>query len=275
MARVAAHESRSNGALPAWLYIVLLLLSLPALYLTLSALLYLVIWAFAGTPTVGVLGGATLRWFSVLWARDGLVAAVVLSTVIAAISSTLGVFLVVLVGYYAQCLGGHYDRVLTSVLLLPLVFPTSVYALSLQYVTGTLELPRLTVLILANLALLLPIQYLVVAAGNGRIASSTLWAAATCGADPWRAMIRVYVPLMADAFAAAWALGALAAFDEIMVTIFLWNAPTAPVAKVLWDLYGRSSEPIPATVAVILLAVAGGGAAVVFASFRILARRRP
>jgi ABC-type spermidine/putrescine transport system permease subunit II len=246
-----------NGSL---LGLLLLLgtLSTPAIVLSVSPVFYSVLWATCGTSTTGVLGRCSAHWFrSVLgdsswWMSCGL------SCAVAACASTAAVVVVVVAGYFSrsqhfgQARRG-YQTATSLLLLVPLPFPPVVYGLALEYGMGRSGIPELAGLIAGNAALLVPIAYFIVEAAQRAVPSARLWAGACLGASPLKNIIHVYVASMRGAVAMAWLVGFLCAFDELIVAMFVWNGPTAPVAKRLWGLFGRASEPTPGVIATLVM----------------------
>ena len=230
--------------------IILFILSIPALYVSITPIIYIFFWAIYGTKTPGILSESTFQWFMIIWTQQEWLYSICLSIFVCLFATSISLLLVIIFGYYSKLSELKYEQLISWMILPALLFPTVVYAIALQYFIGTIRIPEIVGLILAHAALIMPIQYLIIKAAHGRLPRSQLWAAATMGASPKESIIRIYIPAMFDALLVSWLIGAFVSFDEVVIPIFIWNYVTSPVSKNLWNLFGRSSEPIPAAIAV-------------------------
>jgi putative spermidine/putrescine transport system permease protein len=256
-----------------WARWLLLALSFPALFLSITPIVYALIWAVAGTQVVGVLHGFSLKWFQALWQEGGWLESIALSLVLAVVSASVSLALAAMLGYYSKwgdSFGGNYA---SSFILLPLLFPSVVYALALQFVLGRSGIPTFLGVALGHVVTILPIQCLVIRSGHGRFSPTQLWAASTMGAPPLHVINKAYLPAMAKPLVMAWALGALVSFDELVIAVFVWDYLTEPVPKRLWSLFGRASEPLPAVISIVVLALLLSVALISYGVIRLRRRR--
>ena len=253
MAGLKFRREKEAYAFEPWARLLVLMLSLPALFISLSPIVYSLLWALAGTQVVGVLHNPSLNWFRAIWLDGTWLQSLGISLTLAVVSTSVSLVLSAVLGYHSKSSASAVGKYSASLILLPLLFPPIVYALALRFFLGRIGIPTFIGVAVAHIVVILPIQYLVIRTGQGRFSATQLWAAATMGAGPWRVLREVYVPAMAKPLVMAWALGALVSFDELVVAIFVWDYPKEPVPKRLWDLFGRSSEPLPAVISIVVI----------------------
>jgi putative spermidine/putrescine transport system permease protein len=161
--------------------------------------------------------------------------------------------LIVLGDYFSRLSASAYERVSDSLILAVLIFPQVIYGLALRHVLGISSVPGIVLLTLGNVVLLMPVQYMVLQAAYGHLLNSQLHAATVLGASVLAGITRVYLPLMWRPVVAAWCIGAVIAFDELVIAMFLWDGTVEPVSKRLWQLFGRSADPIPGAITLIVV----------------------
>jgi putative spermidine/putrescine transport system permease protein len=231
--------------------------AIPAVFLSITPILFLFLWAVCGTSTLGVLDDPTLQWVTAVVTDQSWLLAFAVSGFVALVASAAGLYLAATTGFFVKTRLDNYERIATCVILLPLLVPSIVYGLSVQYLGGLVSSPQLLTVLLADISLVLPIQYLVIRSAHGNIPLSQLEAALTLGATPRQALFRVYFPVMARPLIAAWAFGFFTIVDEVVVLKFVWGATDQPTALKLWSLIGKTLNPTPAVVAIVVLTVSG------------------
>ena len=88
---------------------------------------------------------------------------------------------------------------------------------------------------MAHAVLVLPFVILPVGARLMSIDSRLEWAAASLGADPYRAIIRIILPLLMPAIAAGFVFSFIFSFDEVVVAQFLSGPTLETLPRRMWE----------------------------------------
>jgi ABC-type spermidine/putrescine transport system permease subunit II len=226
-----------------WLLIVFicLLVVLPSIYL--------VLWAFAGTETVGVLSPhMSLQWFRrILSDRDWQIS-LAYSICLAAGASGVGCTVLLFHFYFMRFSTPFFDRLSYVSVLVVVLMPAVAYALALRIVGGLLHVPETELLAAGHLVLVLPLQFFVLESKQEAVNTNLLFAASTLGASHLRSIRFVYFPLMSEALWGAFIVGFFLSFDELVIATFVIDSSFATVPKKLWDQVNRSMDPSPAVI---------------------------
>jgi putative spermidine/putrescine transport system permease protein len=215
--------------------------------------LYTLLWSFAGSDTVGIIGQPSPRWFVKILTDAGWQQSFAYSTGVALVSSTAGTTILLLHFYFVRYSSPFTDRLAYALVLPMILVPAVVYSLALRMGGGSLGLPEAVLLTIGHFVLVLPIQYYVFESSQDAVPSSILFAGSTLGAGHWQNLTYVYLPLVKSAVANAIIIGFFASFDELVLSTFILDSPTITVPRRLWNDIDRSQEPAPAVVAVLLL----------------------
>lgn len=105
---------------------------------------------------------------------------------------------------------------------------------------------------------LYPILYLTVRASLARLDPSLAEAAAVAGAGPWMRFWRVTVPFMRPGLFAGGIIIAVAAFTDVGTPLILGFERVTPV-QILWGMTELQTNPIPFSLIVVVLVLAGLG----------------
>ena len=150
-----------------------------------------------------------------------------------------------------------------ALVLLPLLTPGIVHALSLRVAASLAGLPPGPGLVLLGHAIHgTPFAALMAAARRATLPPALLDAARDLGATPAAAFRLVVLPWLRPALAAAAALAALASFDDFVRSFMLGGyRPTLPVLMFARTRAGATPEAAAAATLVVLVALAAGWAA--------------
>lgn len=230
--------------------------------LILAPLLYSIVWTFWGTDVVGVLRPAshpTVHWLGLVVTDSEWRAALWYSTLIAAVSATLGASIIASFSYINRFSPRWVDRWTFVAMMFVLLNPALAYGMSVRYMGSRLAAPEWPLLVASHLILVLPLQYLVFETNRELIPTTRLWGARTLGASHPTAFKNVFLPSARSAFLAALLLGFFASFDEVVVaiTVIQSTAVTAPLK--LWQALSYTVTPVPAVVSLLLLIAASAG----------------
>jgi spermidine/putrescine transport system permease protein len=173
----------------------------------------------------------TLRWYQALPGNAALLDAMWLSfrlallvTGVAAVVGTAFAFL--LVSWHSR-----YSAVFENVIALPLAVPGVVLGISMVMTASLLHIPPgFGRLLLGHLVFVMPVILLVVSNRLRRIDPNFALASRDLGADWWRTLLRIQLPMIRSAIVGGALLGYTLSIDEVMVSLFLYGSrPTLPV----------------------------------------------
>ncbi len=231
-----------------------LLLALVTAFLYLP-ILVLIVYSVNDSRFAATWKGFSLRWYLKLF-HDPELGPALENTLIVASASTL----ISTVLGSALALGLRFHRVpgrrlLGAVLQLPIVFPEIVMALSLLAAFVVLGVPLgLSTIVLAHVSFQISFVWMVVDGALQGFPLETLEAARDLGADRWKALSRVVLPMIWPAIVA----GALIAFtlsiDDFVMAYFTQGSGSATLAVRIYSMVKRGVTPdINALCALLLL----------------------
>jgi ABC-type spermidine/putrescine transport system permease subunit II len=127
-------------------------------------------------------------------------------------------------------------QILSVLAILPVLAPTIVFALAIYWLLAQLDLlGTMAGFVLANLVLALPYAIITVRSALESFDRSLVKAASVLGAKPPRIVVRVVIPILMPALAAAALFSFLIAFDEVVVAQFISGPHAVPLSKTMWD----------------------------------------
>jgi ABC-type spermidine/putrescine transport system permease subunit II len=245
-----APTTLSVPILRAALYVVFCLVT----FLTALPSLYALIWAFAGSETIGVLSSRpSLAWFGTILGDPDWQRSLAYSTVVALLASTAGALALLVHFYFMRYVTGAVDRIAYATLLPVLLVPSVVYALALRQLGASPSIPESLLLFIGHCVLVLPLQFYVFESAQEGVPSSLLFAGSTLGASHFGNMWGVFWPTMRQTFFSAALVGFFGSFDELVVATFVLDSPLVTVPRRLWNQVDHNMDPAPAVVSVLLL----------------------
>jgi ABC-type spermidine/putrescine transport system permease subunit II len=222
---------------------------------------YLVIWALYGTDTVGVLSDTiSTTWVTHLLLDDSWQTSLVYSCLIATIVSTLSCIVLTIHFYYMRYTTSLIEGLSFVMILIPIIFPSIIYALALRMLGGAIGLPEVVLLVIGHLVFVIPLQFFVFESAQDGVPKEILYAGSTMGASNVRNILSVFVPLMSRAIWVSFLVGFFFSFDEIIIASFVIDSPMVTVPRRLWDQVPRSMDPSPAVIGslqLLLLVISG------------------
>jgi putative spermidine/putrescine transport system permease protein len=200
----------------------------------------------------------SFRWYrevltSVRWRQAALE-----SVIIAATATCLATALGLPAAISLTGASTGFRAVLVFALTLPIVVPLISQAVSDYAMFATLQLvDTRTAVVLAHTALAVPIFVLNVWASLQRVDPTLSQAARTLGAGPFRAFVRVTLPLIRPGIVTGAVLAFVTSFDESVLAIFLAGTSVVTLPKRMWEGLQFSVDPSVAAVGSILVLAAG------------------
>jgi spermidine/putrescine transport system permease protein len=204
--------------------------------------------------------GFSLRWYRAALSDPQLGEALVNSIIIALVASALATIFGTAAAY------GMWRRaapVLSGTLYLSLITPEIVTGVSLlalfQWAFRFLHLRLgLYTVIVAHVAFSLAYVAIVVTARLRNYDRSLEEAAMDLGATEWRAFLRVTLPAIAPAVAAAFLLAVVVSFDDYVITSLVAGVDSETLPMVIYSMARRGVSPVVNAVSAFILVAFGG-----------------
>ncbi|MEM6464619.1 MAG: ABC transporter permease [Pseudomonadota bacterium] len=222
----------------AWLY---LLAAFVFIYLPVAAL---VLFSFqAGSLPVPPFNGPSLQWYEEILADDNIVAALGHSIAVALGSSTIAVFLGFLAAYGLARYRLPGSVFMRALLIAPLTVSYLIVGLGLLIVLTRagfgLSLWTATI---GHVVINLPLAFAIVYASIGAQQENAERAARDLGADEFRVIFLVTLPMLAPSVAAAFFLSMTLSWDEFIIAFLLTRFDiTLPVE--IWSMLRSGLSP--------------------------------
>jgi spermidine/putrescine transport system permease protein len=181
----------------------------------------LIAFSFNGSRLSAIWQGATLEWYRLLVRDEALLAAVQNSLAVGAVSTVVATLLGLSAAVGLERLPLRRQRLVESVMLLPLVVPEIMMGVALMLFFILVKLPLgLTTVMIGHAAFNVPVVMVVVRARLRRLDPALEEAARDLGATPWQAFRRVTLPLLAPAILGAVLMAFTVSLDDFIVTFF-------------------------------------------------------
>lgn len=229
--QLRSRAARIAAGLAGWLIAIVLLL--PHGMLLLVSLVPPFTWTTEWLPPVLQFGNWTA-----LFSQPEKLRPVLNSTWMAAVSTVAALALGFLAARLSTTRKGFLSGTLEWLISLPWAIPGTVFAIALATTFGVSE-PWLGRFVLIGTPWILPLAYLVRSlplTGRGALAGlrsldpALEEAAASLGANRWRRLWRVIVPMLRPALAAGAGLAFITALGDLVVSIVLYTYDTRPIS---------------------------------------------
>jgi putative spermidine/putrescine transport system permease protein len=200
------------------------------------------------------LAGFSLRWYRELFVSPYWSAAFANSLIVAVATTALATPLGTLAALGAARLTTRWQPLVMGVLIAPMVVPVIVLALGAYFLYAPLRLTDSYLgLILAHTTLAVPFVVLVVHASLQGFDASLLRAAASLGANPRLAMLKVLLPAIAPSVLSGAIFAFMTSFDEIVVAIFLAGPEQRTLPLQMFDGVRDQVSPVITAAATVLI----------------------
>ncbi|WP_436644408.1 ABC transporter permease [Microbaculum sp. FT89] len=198
--------------------------------------------------------GVSLRWYEEFFARPEWRNALASSFAVATGTTVLATVLGVMVALGLDGLSRRSNRVLSFLILLPMIVPTIVTAAALYTPYARFGLvATIPGLIVAHTILALPFVVINVAAVLRKLDHRTVDAARSLGASPAVAFRRVTLPALRPGIAAGGVFAFLTSFDEVVIALFISGASATTLPVRMWSGIRFEISPIVAAASTLLL----------------------
>ena len=198
----------------------------------------------------------SLQWYRQLFNDAGWASAIATSVEVALLATLFSVVLGTLAALGMERLGPTSRKLLSGLILAPLIVPVIMTSIALYYAMRRTGLHgSLTGLALGHTILCLPFVVLNVGVSLNGLDRSWARAAAGLGAAPLHIFRTITLPAIKPGLAAGAAFAFITSFDEVVISIFLAsaNAKTLPVK--LWEQMRVEFTPVAAAGSAVILAM--------------------
>jgi putative spermidine/putrescine transport system permease protein len=201
--------------------------------------------------------GFSLRWYAALVGNAELMGALRNSAVLAFAVSWLALAAGIPAAYAIARLRFPGRDLVAGLLAAPLLLPTLVLGLALLLALQPVRLAATWPgLLLAHCMVAVPFAVRIMTTAFGAVPRELEEAAWTLGAPPWRAALRVVLPLAAPGAIAAGALCFLVSFDETVISLFLVGPRLTTLPVEMFRYAENRTDPLVAALAMTLIGVA-------------------
>jgi putative spermidine/putrescine transport system permease protein len=200
--------------------------------------------------------GYGLRWFETYFSSPVWLAATLRSFGVAAATAVLATAIGGLAALALARSNTRWGGAIFAAFLAPMIVPRIVIALGMFYLFAQLGLVATDLgLVIGHAVLALPFAFVAVAA----VLKTYDWrldqAAAVLGANRFRTLMRVTVPLVRGGLVAAFLFAFITSFDELTVAIFVSGGIKTTLPKQMWDDMILQLNPTLAAVSVVVFVV--------------------
>lgn len=203
----------------------------------------------------------SLRWYQVALSKGEWFEAGRNSLTIAALTTVTAVIIGFFLATRARILPGPLRLLISFFAIGPMALPHIVLALGIFGVFVRFDWTgSLWAVVFAHTIVALPFAFINISNGLAGYNDQFDRAAASLGAKPWTALMRVKMPLLLNSILAAAALSFLASLDELIITLFVAGAelPTLPVRMFAGTSQNISPElAVVGTLMIVVVAVIG------------------
>ncbi|TVZ67538.1 ABC-type spermidine/putrescine transport system permease subunit II [Azospirillum brasilense] len=235
--------------LPAYSGIVIVFLVAPALVV--------VPIAFTTSPFLDFPPpGYGLSWFAVYFGSDVWLGATVRSFGVALATAILATLVGGLAALALARSASRWRGTIFALFLAPMIVPRIVIAVGLFYLFARIGLVATDLgLVIGHTVLALPFAFVTVAA----VVKSHDWrldqAAATLGANRFKTLLLVTVPLLKGGLVSAFLFAFITSFDELTIAIFVSGGVKTTLPKQMWDDMILQLNPTLAAVSVVVFLI--------------------
>ena len=200
--------------------------------------------------------GYGLRWFETYFSSPVWVAATVRSFGVAAATAVLATIIGGLAALALARSSTRWGGAIFATFLAPMIIPRIVIAVGMFYLFAQLGLVATDLgLVIGHTVLALPFAFVTVAA----ILKNYDWrldqAAAVLGANRFKALMLVTVPLVKGGLIAAFLFAFITSFDELTIAIFVSGGIKTTLPKQMWDDMILQLNPTLAAVSVVVFVI--------------------
>jgi len=232
-------------------------------------ILSMMVYSFNGSRLATVWGGFSTKWYVSLLSNKQVLAALVLSLKIAAVSATCATILGTMAGFVLARFRRFRGRTMFSGLVTaPLIMPEVITGISLLMFfilmanwTGWPGTRGFTTVTLAHITFSMVFVATVVQARVAQADRSIEEAAMDLGARPWQVLRDVTLPTIFPAILSGWLLAFTISLDDVVITSFTTGPGSTTLPLLIWSKVKLGVTPDINALATITVVVVGLGVA--------------
>ena len=199
----------------------------------------------------------SLRWFDAFFASEKWAVSVRNSFVIGAAAAAIATVLGTMAAVGLARADFRGKKLVTGLVLSPLVVPIVIYAVGLYFFFAPLGLTQsYTGIVLAHAALGSPFVVVTVGASLSNFDHNLMRAAASLGAPPLVAFRRVMLPLVLPGVVTGALFAFAASFDEVVTVLFLAAPEQRTIPREMFSGLRESLSPIIAAASAVMIVTA-------------------
>jgi len=200
--------------------------------------------------------GLSLRWYETYLSSPDWISATCNSFVIATVSGLLALLIGSMAAFAMTRRRVPGKTAVLALILSPLIVPRVVIAVALFYLYSHLELVgTVTGLVIGHAVLALPYVVITVMAVLSTYDQRFDQAAYTLGANLWRTLWHITLPLIRTGLMAAFLFAFITSFDELTIALFVTGGAVSTLPRQMWGDMLLQINPTLAAVATVLLVV--------------------
>jgi putative spermidine/putrescine transport system permease protein len=203
------------------------------------------------------LAGISMRWYEALFASSAWTRALRNSVVIGLVATALATVLGTAAALGLKRLSPGVSRVLSFVVLSPIVVPVVISAVGLYFLYAPFGLVNSTLgLALSHTVLATPFVVITVMASLDGFDMNLQRAAQACGASPFVAFRRVMLPLILPGVVSGAIFAFAVSFDDVVMALFLAGPEQRTLPVQMFNGVREEINPIIAAAATLLILLA-------------------
>ena len=198
--------------------------------------------------------GLSLRWYQEFFGSEVWQLALKNSVIVAVLATILSTVLGTLAAIGLTRPDCPTRATLTAILISPMIVPVIVSAVGIYYAFATVGLLNsLTGLVLAHTAIGAPFVVITVTATLASFDHNLMRAAASLGATPAEAVMRVMLPIIAPGVVSGALFAFVTSFDEVVIALFISGSEQRTLPRQMWSGVRETLSPTIAAVATLLI----------------------
>ncbi len=201
--------------------------------------------------------GLSLRWFGALWSNQGFMRAMGTSLMLATIAMAVSTVIGTAAAIYVVRFSTRARDSLRLLLMLPLMLPEILTAIALLFFLYAVGLGTKTMagLVIGHVLVTLPYVFTNVASALFNQDTSLEQAARNLGASPWRAFVRVTLPLIKPGIITGALFAFVISFDLFNMSLLLKGIGMTTLPLQLFDYLRWDFDPTAAAVSTVSILV--------------------
>ena len=206
--------------------------------------------AFMEWPPVGF----SLQWYEAYFASNLWIGASIRSFTVALLTAALATLIATPAAFVLVRRRLVGKTAILGLILSPLILPRMIIAVALFYLYARIGLVGTTFgLVLGHTVLAIPYVVITVMAVLKTYDERLDQAAATMGANSWRTLSHITLPLIRPGIISAFLFAFIVSFDELTIALFTTGGLSATLPKQMWDDAVLKVSPLLAAVSTVLL----------------------